>query len=428
MSIKTLPPELLYDIVADVVAGYVDWAVTCPPRGGWETMRSGSEHDFGSDDEEDDLDEDDDASYEEDDGAYEQESEDASPPLPPQDDFCSTPTGLDSLHVDTSQEDPDDDDYLGFDVSEDGDAIDPEDAFQIWCLIESKERLPENHILSLLGVDHSIRETTIKILEDAISIERGPNGSLHPNPWPTLRLLRKRYRIGHTQPFTLSHFPKYHGPMTPFIEGYLSLAGMAYFLRNMYRLVSFDNERRRDAVTSMLSMAGTPSEILQPVLRTRIARRAYISMVHMRRYISVSIHCSTITDTYKEIFSLRGTRRNPGFIVHEDKVPIFKQAVHDFAIFDFKHMERKPYPELPGILVDLSGVIHLLSSIKKLKYVSEFRGVDEVMEVVAEATALLERWKVRLEISSYIVLEDWPDMDVSVSDLVERPLSPLLSD
>ena len=106
--------------------------------------------------------------------------------------------------------------------------------------------------------------------------------SLDCNPWNLLRVLRKHYRIAHTQPFDLPP-PEYPARMTPLVECYFWLSGLSYSLRQMGKLVYMEPEESQDAIQDMLNLSYMADVIPQQVFRPRIDQRSHALLVHMRR-------------------------------------------------------------------------------------------------------------------------------------------------
>jgi len=126
MAFSSIPPELLYEIVIDLFAEFVDTAVTCPPAEERALAAARSERISANRDEE-----------AEGDGGDEEEEEIAK-----------------EL----------DDDELN-------------SALQLWEQQEANESLPENPLKALLAVCHSLRETTLKVIEDAFGFKRNTAGT-----------------------------------------------------------------------------------------------------------------------------------------------------------------------------------------------------------------------------------------------------------
>lgn len=230
MSLLSLPPEILYDILGEVVASYIDRAITSPPIGGWETMESegrsewytddddssngdtdldidsndnGSDDDNTSDQDVDsDSDDYDSVSSDEDDTSLSNTSaddelsdigSDASPSLlptpcirPPEDFVRSAEfVGREQAITDASiVVDEAATVYLDSEVPNNALSLwaleqerrsDPDDipAFKLflWDIIERREKLPTNDIASLLSVCHSVREITCKLVSDALGFD-----------------------------------------------------------------------------------------------------------------------------------------------------------------------------------------------------------------------------------------------------------------
>lgn len=106
--------------------------------------------------------------------------------------------------------------------------------------------------------------------------------SLDCDPWYLLRVLRRHYRLAHTQPFDLPP-PEYPARMTPLVECYFWLSGLSYSLRQMGKLVYMDPEESQDAIQDMLNLSYMADVIPQQVFRPRIDQRSHALLVHMRR-------------------------------------------------------------------------------------------------------------------------------------------------
>jgi hypothetical protein len=232
MTLLNLPPEIIYDILGEVVASYIDKAITSPPIGGWETMESEGRSEWYTDDDDSsngdtDLDidsNDDNGSYDDnssdqdvDSNGYDSDSEsrdssdedDSSLSDASADDELSdivsdaslsiNPTNIrppenlvqsaisverGQVDVDTAilasganvdYSDPVPNDALSLWALEQEQRIDLDDipAFKLflWDIIERKEKLPTNDIASLLSVCHSVREITLKILSDTLGFD-----------------------------------------------------------------------------------------------------------------------------------------------------------------------------------------------------------------------------------------------------------------
>jgi len=125
MAFSSIPPELLYEIVIDLFAEYVDTAVTCPPAEERALAAARSERIPANRDEE-----------AEGDGGDEEEEEIAK--------------------------------------ELEGDQLNS--ALQLWEQQEANESLPENPLEALLAVCHSLRETSLKVIEDAFGFKRNTAG------------------------------------------------------------------------------------------------------------------------------------------------------------------------------------------------------------------------------------------------------------
>lgn len=173
--LNDLPPEILHDIVLELVAEYIDTAITAPP----------DDLDLVTDDSElsewftDSEGEDDDDTF---------------------DELYNSDSGYDSeesLHVisendQDSEEDEDDHDYEPVDSAHTDPSYllsrwvtlqgaTPRDyayitKWVVWDLVEMKTKLPENIISVLLQSSHRIREETLYILCTALGTRRTPHG------------------------------------------------------------------------------------------------------------------------------------------------------------------------------------------------------------------------------------------------------------
>ncbi|KAF8158724.1 hypothetical protein BJ912DRAFT_373615 [Pholiota molesta] len=231
MSLLNLPPEIIYDILGEVVASYIDKAITSPPIGGWETMESEGRSEWYTDDDDSsngdtdlDLDSNDDNGSDDDNSSdqdvdsdgYDSDSEsrdssdedDSSLSDASADDELShivsdvslsiNPTNFrppenlvqSAMFVEREQVDVETtivasetnvyldsvpNDALSLWALEQEQRIDIDDipAFKLflWDIIERREKLPTNAIASLLSVCHSVREITLKILSDTLGFD-----------------------------------------------------------------------------------------------------------------------------------------------------------------------------------------------------------------------------------------------------------------
>jgi len=128
MAFLSIPPELLYEIVIDLFAEYVDTAVTCPPAEERALAAARSERIPANRDEE----------AEGDGGDEDEEEEEIAKEL-------------------------------------DGDELNS--TLQLWEQQEANESLPENPLKALLAVCHSLRETSLKVIEDAFGFKRNTAGT-----------------------------------------------------------------------------------------------------------------------------------------------------------------------------------------------------------------------------------------------------------
>lgn len=135
-----LPPELLYEVISDVVASWIDLAITAP---------------IGV-------------------APAQDASADASP-------GASGGTAGDDLGIEGGEEVSDDDD----DGDETDVDIDPpshserrRQLVEHAASIDVDESLPPNYVEPLLLVSHVVREVTLRILSEALDIPRDPDGRL----------------------------------------------------------------------------------------------------------------------------------------------------------------------------------------------------------------------------------------------------------
>ncbi|KAF9484895.1 hypothetical protein BDN70DRAFT_25432 [Pholiota conissans] len=371
MSLLSLPPEIIYDILGEVVASYIEKAITSPPVDGWETMDSEGESEWYTDDDDanadsDSSDMDEDVEY----NPYDTSDEDMSDSSDELDDEDMEDSDEDAPFSDTSDESlafaPALDDDLegrkptafnegsrapplegaiitadsGNDLDNDASSMIPDDVLSLWMLeqeqtfgsddalafklflwdtMERREKLPTNDIASLLSVCHTVREVTLKLVSDALGYDHAPNESVDYNPWSLLRHIRRHYRVSHTQPFELPK-TEYPARITPLVQCYYLLSGLGHTLRHLSRLVHMDPAGSCATVKNILDLVKMANCIPQLVFRPRIAYRVHVFLVHLRRYISVSMYCADISQSYKEMFSIAGTSRRPAFVIHEVRV------------------------------------------------------------------------------------------------------------
>jgi hypothetical protein len=132
--IDTIPPELLFDILVEIVAGYIDRAITVPPANERrEILQSFN-------------------------------SPVPVPQLQKPDVESMVEDSLAVMNVDIEAE-----------LAEVHGIID-DDEQQRWEMQETEERLAENEIVPLLSVSRYLRATTLEILRAALRTETDGNG------------------------------------------------------------------------------------------------------------------------------------------------------------------------------------------------------------------------------------------------------------
>ncbi|KAF5330277.1 hypothetical protein D9619_006070 [Psilocybe cf. subviscida] len=400
--LNDLPPEILHDIVLELVAEYIDTAITAPP----------DDLDLVTDDSElsewftDSEGEDDDDTF---------------------DELYNSDSGYDSeesLHVisendQDSEEDEDDHDYEPVDSAHTDpsyllsrwvtlEGATPRDyayitKWVVWDLVEMKTKLPENIISVLLQSSHRIREETLYILCTALGTRRTPHGSLDKNPWRLLLFLRRMYRIANVEPFQLT-WDVYPAMITPLVKSYLGLAMLSYSLRNMELFVCMPITTSCDILQAMWRQLDVASEIPQAILRSRVSTRLDMMDVHVRRYPAVKFHCSEIIASMKASITLLGTSNDPVFAVQMSEVPQLAKVVRNLAEFDRKYMDKNRYPELTSPQVKATGILKVLKNVKHLKCIPQYREHKGLISASRDAAALLVKWKRRAEGSAFIVL------------------------
>lgn len=178
--LNDLPPEILHDIVLELVAEYIDTAITAPPDDlDVVTDDSKLSEWFTDSEEEEEYDDDDDSFdelYQSDSGYNSEESLHV---------ISETDQGSEEEDVEVKERiDPvntDPNHLLSRWVTLQGST--PRNyayitKWVVWDLVERKSRLPENTISTLLQSCHQIREETLYILCTALGTQRTPQGRL----------------------------------------------------------------------------------------------------------------------------------------------------------------------------------------------------------------------------------------------------------
>lgn len=163
MSIP-LPPELLYDIIAIVVADYVDFAITIPPAEEKQRIEEfiATQHHNAFPD--------------------------------PLDDAKQTPADLSAkvlrqaqddakyaIEKDEDEEEDEEwyceilDDSSDYYYNSDTEDDEKEEMRQGWDVQEAKDRLPENPVIPFLSVSKHFREVALKVLSDALGTKEDEN-------------------------------------------------------------------------------------------------------------------------------------------------------------------------------------------------------------------------------------------------------------
>lgn len=191
MPLHNLPPEILYHILGEVVASYVERAITSPPIDGWETLDSELHSEWFTDEEDTSDDDVDFASdvYESDEEARTSSSDSGGPAFDASasDPITSTLTevliapspgpGEQIASLALSEEESN---AMEIWASEQERTLDLENMLEfklyLWNVLELREGLPRNDIAPLLSVCRYVRETTIKVLEDSIGVKRTSDG------------------------------------------------------------------------------------------------------------------------------------------------------------------------------------------------------------------------------------------------------------
>lgn len=191
MPLHNLPPEILYHILGEVVASYVERAITSPPIDGWETLDSELHSEWFTDEEDTSDDDVDFASdvYESDEEARTSSSDSGGPAF---DASASDPITSALTEVLVAPSPGPGEQIASFALSEEESnameiwaseqerTLDLENMLEfklyLWNVLELREGLPRNDIAPLLSVCRYVRETTIKVLEDSIGVKRTSDG------------------------------------------------------------------------------------------------------------------------------------------------------------------------------------------------------------------------------------------------------------
>lgn len=187
MSLATLPAEILYDIVGDIVSSYIDLAITIPPsnvagadgipntiefrrhdehgRNGWRDFQlSSDEEDSDDSADEGDVSSNDGDVDESDNGDASATGQDA--PRESQND-----SDEDSEWESDDDDDDEDDDEDEDSSDEETEPIDVEEAereLSRWKAVERLDPLPPNTVLPLFAASRSIRAAAQKVMLDAL--------------------------------------------------------------------------------------------------------------------------------------------------------------------------------------------------------------------------------------------------------------------
>lgn len=160
MSIS-LPPELLYDIIAIVVADYIDFAITLPPAEEKQRIEEfiATQHHNAFPDPLDDAKQTTDLGA----NVLRRAQEDAKYAIEKGEDdegwYCEI--------LDDSS-----DYYYNSDTEDD----EKEEMRQGWDVQEAKDRLPANPVIPFLSVSKHFREVALKVLSDALGTKEDENG------------------------------------------------------------------------------------------------------------------------------------------------------------------------------------------------------------------------------------------------------------
>ena len=190
MPLHNLPPEILYDILGEVVASYVERAVTSSPIDGWETLDSELHSEWFTDEEDSS---DDDVDFASD--VYESEEEprtssgdsdnpasdaNASSSIMSTSSDAPEPNSASNQQIVSVALSEEESNAMEIWASEQERTLDPENMLEfklyLWNVLELREGLPRNDIAPLLSVCRYVRETTIKVLEDSIGVKRTADG------------------------------------------------------------------------------------------------------------------------------------------------------------------------------------------------------------------------------------------------------------
>ncbi|KAF8968294.1 hypothetical protein BDZ97DRAFT_1755343 [Flammula alnicola] len=456
MALARLPPEILYDIIADIVSEYIDTSIACPPRPAWLTrypeevvthvrgtlatrgrlssIPVGSDHTEWSGishseftsvlDDTKVLDFDSEVPLEVRAEASDSDEDDSEDELPIQnnrsvqniasedqdnDGIASRSDGGDSSDS-VSNVSIDYESDKSVYSSDGGYSWDYEDLdqlkrnFQEWMKCEASERLPKNTIAPLLHVNGMLREAVLKVIFEALGIKRARKKIFNKRLIALLRDLRMRYRLSHTHPFMYapSHgIRDYDGPQTPLINAYLALSTGGYLLRTFHLAGEFQESTNSPVldVPQMLDRMDALKDIAKPIsppsLRRRVAQRAYIFNVRFVRYLGVIKHLEMLFKAYDPIMRIGGTGDKPKFFVRRENCPRLRRAVQDFARYDEIVMDKEIFVEVPRPLVKLCDIRAVLRKICHLRRISEFRENEDLMTAAREAGNLLEKWKRR---------------------------------